>query len=79
MRNVWFIPSCDELLHWLQRAGFVGARLIDVNQTSTAEQRRTEWMHFHSLENFLDPADAGKTIEGYPAPRRASFIAHRAA
>ena len=78
MRNVWFIPSCDELLHWLQRAGFVEPRLVEVNQTSSEEQRSTDWMHFHSLQNFLDPDDPNKTVEGYPAPRRASFIARRA-
>jgi tRNA (mo5U34)-methyltransferase len=78
MRNVWFIPSCDELLHWLQRAGFVEPRLVEVNQTSSEEQRSTDWMHFHSLQNFLDPDDPNKTVEGYPAPRRASFIARKA-
>lgn len=78
MRNVWFIPSCDELLHWLQRAGFVQPQLVDVNQTSIAEQRSTDWMHFHSLADFLDPNDPNKTVESYPAPRRACFIARKA-
>jgi tRNA (mo5U34)-methyltransferase len=40
------------------------------HKTSTDEQRSTEWMTFHSLANFLDPDDSGKSIEGYPAPRR---------
>lgn len=78
MRNVWFIPSCDELLHWLRRAGFVEPRMVEVNQTSSEEQRSTHWMQFHSLQNFLDPDDPNKTVEGYPAPRRASFIARKA-
>ncbi len=77
MRNVWFIPSCDELEHWLLRAGFEQVRLVEVNRTSLQEQRSTDWMRFHSLENFLDPADDKLTIEGYPAPRRASFIARK--
>lgn len=77
MRNVWFIPSCDEMLHWLERAGFVEPRLVEVNQTSLEEQRSTDWMHFHSLVDFLDPDDHDKTVEGYPAPRRASFIASK--
>jgi len=47
----------------------------DVNITSLEEQRTTEWMKFHSLADFLDPNDATKTIEGYPAPKRATFIA----
>ncbi len=77
MRNVWFIPSNEEILHWLERAGFKDQRLVDSNKTSTEEQRSTEWMRFHSLGNFLDPSDPGRTIEGYPAPRRACFIARR--
>ena len=47
----------------------------DQNITSLEEQRRTEWMQFHSLKEFLDPHDASKTIEGYPAPKRGLFIA----
>lgn len=77
MRNVWFIPSCQELLHWLERAGFEEPRLVETNQTSLEEQRSTDWMHFHSLVDFLDPSDPNKTVEGYPAPRRASFIASK--
>jgi len=32
-------------------------------------------MHFESLVDFLDPQDPGRTVEGYPAPRRAIFVA----
>tara|TARA_R110002049_G_scaffold69338_11_gene179606 strand:+ start:15353 stop:16327 length:975 start_codon:yes stop_codon:yes gene_type:complete len=71
MGNVWFLPSCATLLGWLQKLGFQRCEVVDVSVTSTAEQRSTEWMNFHSLANFLDPQDATKTIEGYPAPRRA--------
>ena len=46
----------------------------DVNQTSIQEQRVTPWMDYESLEQFLDPTDPKKTIEGYPAPKRAMFI-----
>jgi tRNA (mo5U34)-methyltransferase len=28
-------------------------------------------MQFQSLADFLDPDDHSRTIEGYPAPRRA--------
>jgi tRNA (mo5U34)-methyltransferase len=75
MPNVWFIPSCLTLESWLKRAGLKNIRLIDVNQTTTEEQRRTEWMEFESLSDFLDPKDSNKTIEGYPAPKRAIFLA----
>ena len=79
MGNVWFLPSCDTLLSWLRKLGFVDTQLVDVATTSTEEQRSTPWMKFHSLANFLDPHDSSKTIEGYPAPRRAVVIAHKAA
>ena len=75
MRNVWFIPSPPTLLNWLRKCGFKAPRLADVCDTSTAEQRSTEWMHFESLPDFLDPNDSSRTFEGHPAPRRAVFIA----
>ncbi|MDF4192049.1 DUF1698 domain-containing protein, partial [Ligilactobacillus salivarius] len=45
--------------------------------TTTEEQRRTEWMVTESLADFLDPHDPGKTVEGYPAPKRALLIARK--
>lgn len=75
MRNVWFIPSCDTLTGWLERCGFTNIRMVDVAVTSIEEQRSTDWMRFHSLPEFLDPEDPTKTIEGYPAPKRAIIIA----
>ena len=75
MRNVWFIPSCDALVLWLQRCGFNNIRVVDVTPTTIEEQRRTEWMPFDSLENFLDPDDHSRTIEGYPGPVRALVLA----
>lgn len=75
MRNVWFIPSTALLELWLRRLGFVAIRTVDIGQTSLEEQRRTEWMRFESLADFLDPTDHNKTIEGYPAPKRAVLIA----
>ena len=45
--------------------------------TSTNEQRQTEWMTYHSLADFLDPNDRTKTVEGYPAPMRATIIAKK--
>jgi len=76
MRNVWFLPSCDTLISWLKRCGFKNIRLIDVTVTSFEEQRSTEWMHFHSLKDFLNPDDPHLTCEGYPAPKRAIIIAN---
>jgi tRNA (mo5U34)-methyltransferase len=76
MRNVWFLPSCDALVLWLQRCGFKNVRVVDVTKTSTDEQRATDWMKFDSLEKFLDPDDPTKTIEGYPGPMRAVVLAN---
>jgi tRNA (mo5U34)-methyltransferase len=75
MGNVWFLPSCDTLQGWLRKLGFADVKCVDVTITSTGEQRSTQWMRFHSLQDFLDPNDSDKSIEGYPAPRRAIMIA----
>ncbi|WP_210397406.1 tRNA 5-methoxyuridine(34)/uridine 5-oxyacetic acid(34) synthase CmoB [Motiliproteus sediminis] len=77
MRNVWFLPSVAALCQWLERVGYVNVRCVDVNQTSPDEQRSTDWMRFHSLSDFLDPADPQLTVEGYPAPKRAIVLAER--
>jgi len=79
MNNVWFIPSVKELGHWLEKCGFKNVRCVDLDQTSTDEQRTTEWMNWNSLADFLDPEDANKTIEGYSAPLRAVMIANKPA
>ena len=78
MNNVYFLPSVAALVGWLEKVGFADVRCVDVAITSTEEQRQTEWMTYHSLADFLDPDDATKTIEGYPAPKRATIIAKRA-
>ena len=75
MRNVWFLPSPELLMLWLRRCGFKLIQLVDVSKTTTQEQRSTEWMRFHSLQNYLDPDDQNLTCEGLPAPSRAIVIA----
>lgn len=75
MGNVWFLPSPATLLAWLRKLKFQNPRLVDVSVTSVEEQRSTEWMRFQSLSSFLDPGDPSRTLEGYPAPRRAVIIA----
>lgn len=77
MNNVYFLPSVAALTGWLEKAGFSDVRCVDVAVTSTAEQRKTEWMTYHSLADFLDPNDSSKTLEGYPAPMRATLIAKK--
>lgn len=77
MPNVWFLPTCDTLHEWLEKAGFRNIRLVDVSKTSIDEQRTTEWMTFESLPQALDKNDPAMTIEGYPAPMRAVFVAEK--
>jgi tRNA (mo5U34)-methyltransferase len=77
MRNVWFLPSIAALTLWLKRCGFTEIACVDTNHTSREEQRATQWMQYESLADYLDPDDAKKTIEGYPAPLRAIFTATR--
>ncbi|MES4612984.1 MAG: tRNA 5-methoxyuridine(34)/uridine 5-oxyacetic acid(34) synthase CmoB [Ewingella sp.] len=77
MNNIYFIPSAEALKGWLIKCGFVNVRIADVSVTTLEEQRRTPWMTSESLAEFLDPKDPTKTIEGYPAPRRALLIANK--
>lgn len=77
MRNVWYLPSIDALSLWMRRCGFVDIQVVDVNTTTSDEQRTTEWMENKSLQDFLDPNDSNMTIEGYQAPKRAVLTARR--
>ena len=56
--------------NWLSRAGFGDIEVIATTVTSSEEQRKTNWSFDQSLDDFLDPNDASKTVEGYPAPKR---------
>lgn len=77
MRNVWVLPSSQMMIKWLEIEGFDNIQLIDESVTTVSEQRRTPWMRFESLADFLDPRDSSKTIEGYPAPKRAVILARK--
>lgn len=77
MRNVYFIPSVPTMINWLCKCGFSEVKMVDISPTNLEEQRKTEWMTSDSLADFLDPNDLSKTIEGYPAPLRAVFIAKK--
>lgn len=76
MRNVWFLPSEKAMCAWLERCGFSNVRVVNTDITAIDEQRKTQWIDTESLQDFLDPDDSSKTIEGYPAPKRAIFIAN---
>lgn len=75
MNNVWFLPSLAMLKIWLAKCGFTHIECIDINTTSTEEQRATEYMNFQSLADFLDPNNPSLTREGHPAPQRAMLVA----
>ena len=68
--NVYFIPTVAALKGWCRRAGFSEAEILTVRPTDTREQRKTDWIATQSLEDFLDPEDPTRTVEGYPAPKR---------
>jgi tRNA (mo5U34)-methyltransferase len=76
MRNVRFIPSCAALEAWLRDVGFGNIRLLNVTPTTLQEQRATPWSGEVSLQDFLDPRDSSRTVEGYPAPLRAIMLAN---
>lgn len=77
MNNVWFIPSAQALMLWLRRTGFKDVKLVDLNQTSVSEQRKTDWIEGESLAECLEPENPDLTIEGYPAPLRAIILARQ--
>lgn len=78
MGNVWFIPSVDATLNWLKKVGFKDPKMVNLSTTDEKEQHRTEeWGCTQSLNDFLDKDDPSKTVEGYQAPQRAIFIAHK--
>ena len=68
--NIYFVPTIKALKHWCLRAGFDSFEVLETSKTDTDEQRKTDWIEGQSLEEFLDPQDMTKTIEGYPAPQR---------
>ena len=75
MRNVWCLPTADQIIDWLEQAGCGDITIIDVSPTLVAEQRSTAWMRFESLAEALDPTDSKRTVEGHPAPLRGIFVA----
>lgn len=68
--NVYFVPTLKALENWCIRAGFKTFEVLGTVVTTSDEQRKTNWIESQSLEDFLDPDDSSKTVEGYPAPVR---------
>ncbi len=68
--NIYFVPTIPALINWCHRAGFKHVEVLETMVTQASEQRKTEWIDTQSLEDFLDPQDSTKTVEGYAAPKR---------
>jgi tRNA (mo5U34)-methyltransferase len=77
LRNVYFVPTAKALEKMLSESGFKNVRTVSSVPTTILEQRKTKYMQFDSLQDFLDPADQTKTIEGYPAPVRVVVIGEK--
>jgi tRNA (mo5U34)-methyltransferase len=75
MRNVHGLPMLALLKSWLAETGFEDVICVDRSVTSTEEQRQTSWMPFHSLTHALDAKQPALTVEGLPAPLRATCLA----
>ena len=76
--NIYFVPTVNALKNWCYRAGFETVEVLETMKTELNEQRKTEWIDTQSLEDFLDPNDPQKTVEGYPAPKRVYIKAIKA-
>ena len=76
--NIYFVPTVPALINWCHRAGFETVEVLETMKTENNEQRKTEWIDTQSLEDFLDPNDPEKTVEGYPAPKRVYIKALKA-
>jgi len=76
--NIYFVPTVNALKNWCYRAGFETVEVLEMMKTEHNEQRKTEWIDTQSLEDFLDPNDPTKTVEGYPAPKRVYIKAIKA-
>jgi len=76
--NIYFVPTVPALINWCHRAGFESVEVLETMVTEANEQRKTEWIDTQSLEDYLDPNDKTKTVEGYPAPKRVYIKALKA-
>ncbi len=77
MTNVWFLPTLSCLINWLERTKYVDIEIVSTKWDQANEQRVTAWSGEKSFQDFLDPNDHSKTIEGYPAPQRFLLIAKK--
>ena len=69
-RGYWFLPTWKAMENMLKKTNFTDIETFDKFPLDFHEQRKTDWSRWESLEDFLDPDDPTKTVEGYPAPHR---------
>ncbi len=72
MKNVWFLPTLSCSINMLKRLNFIDIEVLDQTVLKSDEQRLTKWCPppRQSLEEFLDPEDPSRTVEGHLAPMR---------
>lgn len=75
MKNVYHLPTVVCLENWLTQCKYTQITHLNTSPTTLNEQRKTEWIDSHSLNDFLDPENPTQTIEGYPAPQRSVLTA----
>jgi tRNA (mo5U34)-methyltransferase len=68
--GTYFVPTVSCLQHWLERSKYGSIDIFYQHPMNSGEQRKSEWMPFESYDDFIDPKDSTKTVEGYPAPIR---------
>lgn len=68
--GTYFVPTVECLQNFMKRSGFRDFEIFCSHDMNSIEQRKTDWMVYESYEDFLDPLDSTKTIEGYLAPIR---------
>lgn len=79
MKNVYLIPTEEDLRILVQNCGFTEVKTVSKTTTDEKEQRSTFWSHGHSLVNFIDANRPELTVEGHPRPRRIILSAIRGA
>lgn len=75
--GIYFVPTASCLQNWLSKAGFTKIEILASTPMTCQEQRPTEWMVFESYQDFIDPQQPEKTVEGYPAPLRLAVKAYK--
>ncbi|MBL7663770.1 MAG: tRNA 5-methoxyuridine(34)/uridine 5-oxyacetic acid(34) synthase CmoB [Bacteriovoracaceae bacterium] len=77
MPNVWFVPTLNCLMNWLEKSKFVDIKIISRHWNETEEQRPTFWSPKDTYRSSISPDNPYLTVEGYPIPQRFCVKAKR--